>query len=124
MSGLIEHLRELSEPLHGVSFRKMFGGWGLFRDGRMFALVIEDAVYIKSDTVSDPIFEAEGLDPFTYEGKDGKPRSFGYRRLPESALDEPEEFAIWARRGMEAAGRAAEKPVKKPKAVRKSAKEG
>lgn len=32
-----------------VTVRKMFGGAGLYRDGKMFGLVADDVVYLKVD---------------------------------------------------------------------------
>ena len=36
--GFREFLRELTEPLGGVTFRKMFGGLSIYQDGMVFAL--------------------------------------------------------------------------------------
>jgi DNA transformation protein and related proteins len=60
-SGLIDLVRELSEPIGGVACKRMFGGWGIFRNGRMFGLVAYDTVYLKSDAQTDPTFDVEGL---------------------------------------------------------------
>ncbi len=106
-NGLIDHLGELSAPLGGVGFRRMFGGWGLFRDGLMFALVVRETVYIKSDAETDPLFAAEDLPPFTYATRTGANRTVGYRQLPERCLDDPDEFQVWAQLGLAAARRAA-----------------
>jgi DNA transformation protein len=44
--GLVEYLLDqLGDP--EVSSRSMFGGHGIYRDGRMFALVYDGAVYAK-----------------------------------------------------------------------------
>ncbi len=32
-----------------VSVRRMFGGAGLYREGRMFGLIADDVVYLKVD---------------------------------------------------------------------------
>ena len=109
MSGLIDHIRELAEPLGGVAVKRMFGGWGLFRHGRMFALIAGETVYIKADADNAAAFEAEGLEPFSYETSGGRRQSIAYRRMPERGLDDPEDFALWARLGLAAAERAAER---------------
>ena len=114
-AGLVEHLRELAEPIGGVGFRKMFGGWGIFREGRMFGLVADDVAYLKVDAESEPHFLAAGLEPFSYHAKGGKPMQMGYRRIPESALDDPDEFRVWALRGIGAAERAGLGKLPKPK---------
>ena len=47
--GFQELLVELFEPVGGVTFRRMFGGLGIFRQGLMFALVADDTLYLKAD---------------------------------------------------------------------------
>jgi DNA transformation protein len=45
-SQFVEFLIDQLQPLGGVSARAMFGGWGVYLDGRMFALVAEDTLYV------------------------------------------------------------------------------
>ena len=63
-SSFQDHLAELFAPLGNVVFRKMFGGLGIFKDGLMFALVAEDALYMKADDATIPAYAAEGSGPF------------------------------------------------------------
>ncbi|MCM0018901.1 MAG: TfoX/Sxy family DNA transformation protein [Tagaea sp.] len=95
----------LSEALGRVAARSMFGGWGLYREGRMFALIAEDTLYLKADAANRHSFEAEGLGPFVYEGK-GKPVSMRYYQAPPDALDDPAAMLPWARAAYDAALRA------------------
>ena len=44
-----EFLEELFAPIGGVTVRRMFGGLGIFKDGVMFALVVDDVLYLKAD---------------------------------------------------------------------------
>ena len=112
----IEFLKELCEPLGPVVFRKMFGGWGIMRDERMFGLVAADTLYFKVDEASAPRFEERGLERFTYVTKDGRRTVMSYARAPEEVFDDPEAFVAWARGAIEAAMRsavAAKKPVRR-----------
>jgi DNA transformation protein len=95
---LVEHFSELGP----VSVRRMFGGAGLYLHGVIFALVINEVVYLKTSEATRPLFEAEGSEPFTYEKKTGKSVSLRYWRIPEAAMDDPEEAALWARRALAA----------------------
>lgn len=114
-SGFQEFLVELFEPIGGVTFRKMFGGVGIFRDGLMFALVADDTLYLKADEGTAVDFQAEGSGPFVYDGKD-RPVAMQYWRLPERLYDDPEAFREWALTAFEVAVRArAEKPKRKPR---------
>jgi DNA transformation protein and related proteins len=104
----------LGEALGRVSARSMFGGWGVYREGRMFGLIAEDTLYFKVDATNRPKFEAEGLGPFVYDGK-GKPVSMSYHEVPPEALDDAAAMRPWALSAYDAALRAAApKPSKKP----------
>jgi DNA transformation protein and related proteins len=104
----ITYLLEQLAPLGDVRARAMFGGFGIYRGERMFALVAEDALYIKVDDVSRAEFEALGLQPFRYEAG-GKVMVMSYWRPPVEAMDDREMLCEWARKGCEAAERAAGK---------------
>jgi DNA transformation protein len=93
--GFDDLLADLFEPVGGVSFRRMFGGMGIFRQGIMFALVADDVLYLKADESTTASFQSEGCGPFVYDGKD-KPHVMPYWRLPERLYDEPDEFRDWA----------------------------
>jgi DNA transformation protein len=122
--GFQAQLEELFAPLEGVSFRKMFGGLGIFRQGIMFALVADGVLYLKADQTNAPAYDAEGSRPWAYEGM-GKPHVMPYWRLPDRLFDEPEEFRDWALAAFAAAERgkagAPRKttPAKKPAARKK-----
>src|ERR1700739_3559194 len=87
----------------------MFGGAGIYREGLMFALVFDGAIFLKVDEASIPDFEREGSRPFVYTrakspGKVGR-ASLSYWRLPERLYDDPEELAVWAERALAIAQR-------------------
>ena len=91
----------------------MFGGWGFYLDGRMFALVLHEIFYLKVDDANRAEFEARGLEPFRYEMK-GRLMTMAYFQPPLEALDDGEMLCQWARKGVEAAARAArKKPAKR-----------
>ena len=98
-----------------VTVRNMFGGAGVYRDGVMFALLNDEAVYLKTDAATKPAFEKEDLPPFTY-GKDGMKMEISYYRVPERCLDDREEMATWCRNAYDVALKAAvrKKPKKHP----------
>lgn len=89
-----------------VAARRMFSGAGLFCDGLMFGLIVDDTLYLKSDADGAHAFAAEGEAPFVYESK-GRRVSLGYWRAPERLLDDPDELLEWGRRALSVARRAA-----------------
>lgn len=108
-----DHLSDLFAPLDGVMFRKMFGGLGIFKEGLMFALVADDVLYLKADEATSPAFVAEGSGQFIYAGMPGRVATMPYWRIPERLLDDPGEFADWARRAFAVAERAQKQKSRK-----------
>ncbi len=121
----VEYTLELLEPLGPVQARAMFGGWGLYFGGRMFGLIVEDRLYLKTDEVSRPDFESAGGEPFVYDaGKGRKPVTMSYWTPPSEASDDAHALLPWARKAVESASRASQKkaPARKkaPTAVKKA----
>ena len=79
-----------------VQAKPMFGGFGIYRDGLMFALIANDQLYFKADDQSEGEFTREGLPPFTYESK-GKTARLRYHEAPPEVFDDPQRMAWWAR---------------------------
>jgi DNA transformation protein and related proteins len=128
-----EFTGDLFAPLGPVVVRRMFGGAGLYREGLMFALVFDGAIFLRVDEATIPDFAREGSRPFVYTrakspGKIGR-ASLSYWRLPERLYDDPEELAVWAARALEIARRKKTAPgtrakVKQPGEAPKSSKRG
>lgn len=112
-SDFVDNVLDLLARWGGVSARRMFGGYGLYRQGTMFALVAEDVLYLKADDRNRPAFKAAGMGPFTYEGK-SKPVEMSYYEAPPELFDDGEAMADWAKEALAAALRA-RKPVKPEK---------
>lgn len=106
-----DFLKEQMAGFGPVSVKRMLGGAGIYRDGLMFALVADDVLYLKADEETKSQFEAEGLEPFTYEAK-GKRAVMSYWRAPERCLDDAEEMTAWCRKAHGAALKAKGKPAK------------
>jgi DNA transformation protein and related proteins len=113
-----DYVKELFAGLGPVQVKRMFGGAGGYADGVMFLLLADDAIHIKVDDALKAELRAEGCGPFVWEPQSG-PRAgekvdLGYWRLPDSALDDPDEAAVWGRKALAVAkAKAASKPKKK-----------
>ena len=104
-----EFVRDALAPMGVVHVKRMFSGAGLWCDGLMFALVVDDVLYLKADDRNRPAFVAEGMRPFTYTAR-GRTIEIGHWRTPERLFDDPDELVAWARGALAAArAKAAEK---------------
>jgi DNA transformation protein len=77
-----------------------------------FAILVEDSLYFKVDDGNRAAYQGRGIQPFSYEGKDGRRATMSYYPVPAELLDDPEALAPWARQALDAAQRAATKPVR------------
>ena len=97
-------IRETFSGLGDVTIRKMFGGKGIYHDGQIVAVEVRGEILLKADAMSAPDFEAAGATRWTDAG--GRPVNMPYWTIPESAVDDPDELAVWTRKAYEAALRA------------------
>ena len=115
----LDFIKEQFQDFGPVSVRRMFGGAGIFRDGLMFALVVDETLYLKADAVSQGDFEAQSLPPFSYAARGGKRTVMAYWRAPEACLDDRDAMTDWAGKAFGAALRA-RKPAKSAGTRRKA----
>ena len=94
-SEYVDYLVELMAAVGGVSAKRMFG------------LVADDVLYLKTDADNRAQFVAAGSGPFMYTGKGrDKPIAIHYYRCPDEALESPALMTEWAHSGFAAALRA------------------
>lgn len=107
MDQQLELILELWEPLQPLNIRKMFGGYGVFKDGLMFAIFIGGVLYLKVDHLTSSDFSKRSLKPFSYERVDklGKKKTIelSFFEVPLDIYDEPLMAIEWARKALGAA---------------------
>lgn len=113
-SEFVEFVIEQMPFVRGLRARAMFGGYGVYQDDRIFAIIVDDSLYFKADATTRGEFEAKGLAPFTYVAR-GKPVTMQYFEAPPEIFEEPEAMRSWVQKAIDAAARAGEpKSRKKP----------
>ena len=105
MNEFVNNLDEVFTLFGPVHARKMFGGYGIYRDKLMFALVAEGELFLKADERSRVAFIELGLPAFEYR-KNDRPIKMSYYLAPEAIFDDPEAAREWADRAYAAALRA------------------
>lgn len=90
----IEYIKELLEP-YGISkIRAMFGGYGIYKNDIMCALIADQEIYFKADQSSAEYFANFGSTPFVYESK-GKAIKLSYWKVPAEILEDNEQLEKW-----------------------------
>lgn len=115
----VDYVVELMSGWAAVSARKMFGGYGLYREGLMFALIVEDELFFKTDANNVAHFERAGSRPFVYQSQT-RTVQMSYWSAPVASLDSPAEMSEWCQSAFASALRAlAAKTGKSVKGKRK-----
>jgi DNA transformation protein len=104
----VSYVVDMLQSIGPVYSKRMFGGYGIFLEGLMFALIADNELYLKVDKESERDFTDRGLEPFTYNKK-GKLMKMSYYQAPEEALEDSEIMNEWGNNGYSAALRAAAK---------------
>jgi len=94
----IEFMIDQFSPWCQVNARRMFGGVGLYCDGKMFGLIADDVAYLKVDDSNRKRFVEAGSSPF--KPYPDKPTTMSYYEIPPEILDDPEELMIWAEQSL------------------------
>ena len=101
MNEFAEELHDVFERFGPISLRRMFGGHGVFREGRMFGLILGGRLYLKADAQTMAFFEARQLPPFEYQRR-GQTTRTSYYEAPPELFEDRHEAALWAGRAWEA----------------------
>ena len=78
----------------------MFGGYGIFHEGLMFALIADDTLYFKVDESNRSMYEEVESRPF--------PQGISYREVPPDVLEDKDRLIEWAKISMDIALKKAE----------------
>ena len=90
-----ERLVRTLSVLGKVHSRKMFGGYGIFESGAMFALITsEGKIHLKVDQSNRKRFEDAGAE------QHGK---MPYFEVPQNVLENEQKFQEWARASIDIA---------------------
>jgi len=107
----VDYVVELMAGWATVTVRKMFGGYGLYREGLMFALIVDDELFLKTDADNLARLERAGSRPFVYL-KQNRTVQLPYWSTPPASLDSPAEMREWCQSAYGAAlGERAAKPA-------------
>jgi DNA transformation protein len=111
------YLKDQLADMGPVTSRRMFGGAGLYCDGLMFAIVVDDVLYFKVDDSNRVDYETAGSGPFIFTSDRGQ-STLSYYEVPVDVLENKEKTSQWALKALDvaqAAKKTKTKPAKKAK---------
>jgi DNA transformation protein len=104
-------LEQLNRAVPPVRARAMFGGVGLYAGDVFFALIADDALYLRTDDTTRAEFESLGMPAFRPFDEHGPVMS--YYQLPEEVLEDVERLRDWADRAIAVARARRRRPAKR-----------
>lgn len=93
---------EIFEPLGEIRIRKMFGGAGVYSRQDLFALIVDEEIYLKTDSqLSAELVNAGGI-PFSWTNpKTGSTLTMSYVSLPVDAAEDRDAALMWAKQALD-----------------------
>jgi len=88
--------------LHGSTSRRMFGGFGIYQNGIIFAVISNDVLYFKVNDTNRHDYEALESKPFTYQRKNHPRTVMSYYEIPEEIMENKEKLAQWVEKSVTA----------------------
>ena len=101
--GYRDYVLEQLARVAPVTSRAMFGGVGVYSDGLFFALMDDEALYLKVDDTNRGDFEAIGKGPFRPFGDET--HVMQYYELPADLLEDAEALRPWVEAAIDVARR-------------------
>jgi len=101
LTGFAQYVQEeLLGDISGITIRRMFSGYGVYKDGVVFGMIIDDVLYFKVDDEIKSFFENAQSKPFTYTHKSGKTVTMPYWELPPDVTEDKDELHKWVERSV------------------------
>ena len=97
--GFLDHVMEQLKDLDDVSSRKMFGGAGIYRGGKIIGIIDEATLYFKVNEKNLNDYTKKGMKQFI--PFEDKPMKMPYYEVPPEVIENDEELRSWATRSFD-----------------------
>ncbi len=88
--------------IRGITSKAMFGGYGIYKDDYIFAIILDDGdLYFKVGPSNIEDYKSKGSKPFIYERGEHKKTEMPYYRIPDEILEDREEIIKWVDKSVE-----------------------
>lgn len=101
-SEFVRHVLDLMALIGEVRARAMFGGYGIYLGDIMFAIVVDDRLYFRTDGAARRAFSDRGLEPFSYVAR-GMTITMQYYEAPADVFESPAAMQKWGRQALDSA---------------------
>ncbi len=99
-SNYANYIVEILSPYGEIRARSMFGGYGVYKNGIIFALIVDDELYFKVNSSNRSQYEELDSEPFIYNAK-GKKVTMSYWKVPMEILEDEDQIGNWLEQSYE-----------------------
>lgn len=96
---ILKNTLKFFENFGKIKSRSMFGGFGVFCDDAMFALVVNNSLHLRAGKESEIEFKNIGMTPYTYT-KRNFPVNTKYYVIPDLWWEEPNLLMTYAKKAL------------------------
>ena len=100
----VSHVRELLSSIGELSDGKFFGGHALKHQGKQFAMIMGNTLYLRVNDETRPEYLLKGSKPFSYLTKARRVDVRTYFSVPDELLESKDALLAWSREAILAAG--------------------
>lgn len=94
--GFVQYIvEEVMQGVSGITVKGMFGGYGIYKEGIIFGLIVQNMLYFKVDESNRSDYEEHESVPFSYDTKKGKKVLTSYWEVPQTILEEFSSLETW-----------------------------
>jgi len=90
----LEYVLDLLSHCDSITSRAMFGGYGIYKNGIIFAIIAHDELYFKVDQSNIELYKNHGSEAFTFETK-GRVSKMSYWKVPLLVMEDETQLMEW-----------------------------
>ena len=113
-----DYVADRLAPLGTVTYRYMFGGYAIYLEGLLIAIVDDDRLWLRADEETVGDYEARGIGAFRPDPS--KPGTMPYYQVPDDVFEDQDELLRWTEKARAATHRKEER--KRAKEAAKAAR--
>jgi DNA transformation protein len=111
--GYVDYVVDILSSFEHTKFRKMFGGYGIYKDEIFYGIISDGILYFKVDDSNRSMYESYGSKPLSFETKNKKQIVMSYWEVPADILENRNNLTIWVQQAFDVAKKT--KKVKRAK---------
>ena len=99
---LIHVLEDVLVDIENLTYRAMFGGYGIYKDGIIFAIIAFNELYFKVGANNIDEYKKKESHPFVYDRKGHKSTTMSYWLVPDEIMHDKEQIIKWVNKAVTA----------------------